>query len=510
MKLNKYFMLGLAGLAFAACSNDDEVGKNLSDDNTPKTLIVSIAGIGNNAVTKANAPGWSEENGTTDKGVDNIKSLALFFTDGAGVVKYGYQVSSDDTDDKATVWSALTDATKGVKFVALEGVDAVHVAANVTMSDDELKAMISKNVSTLNATFKAQSVVDAKTSVIYAGSDLNIMESISTIDNTAPTVDLVGTEDKPATSATITYTAEVKLYPVLSRIQINKITMKTAGSINFPSTAVGGIAANTYKLEWSGFKPTLHGIYLNNFADKANYFSAAVEDMRKNTTALNTIKDGQWLFGTGTTIDYADATNGGGRGAYVNYNASSGETNKYGTLLAYPTASNDDNQDLTIDDATTTDVTECIAFNILVPFNFVTGEPVEVSNPSIHFQFTAPVEKTATTTDGYEIKYSKVAGGAMTDADNNNISHCTEYVSYTMPGNGVGGYLYANISKLLDASTNGKEISLAPGKIYNMEVAIDPANMIVDIVPPTAYNVVVKITVENFTDVDIFPGLDEN
>lgn len=26
MKLNKFFMLGLAGLAFAACSNEDEVG----------------------------------------------------------------------------------------------------------------------------------------------------------------------------------------------------------------------------------------------------------------------------------------------------------------------------------------------------------------------------------------------------------------------------------------------------------------------------------------------------
>lgn len=500
MKLNKYFMLGLAGLAFAACSNDDEVGKNLSDDNTPKTLIVSIAGIGNNAVTKANAPGWSEEDGTTDKGVNNIKSLALFFTDGAGIVKYGYQASSDDTDK--TVWSALIDATKGVKFVALEGVDAVHVAANVTMTDDDLKAMISKNVSTLNATFKAQSVVDAKTSVIYAGSDLNIMESISTTDNTTPTVDLVGTTENPATPATITYTAEVKLYPVLSRIQINKITMKTAGSVNFPSAAVGEIAANTYQLEWSGFKPTLHGIYLNNFADKANYFSASVEDMRKNTTALNTIKEGKWLFGT---TDYADATNGGGRGAYVSYDAS-----KYGELLAYPTSSTDDNQDLVIDNASTQNVTECIAFNILVPYNFVTGKPAEVANPSIHFQFTAPVEKSDAAANGYEIKYSRVDDAAMDDEDNNNISHCTEYVSYTMPGNGVGGYLYANISKLLDASTNGKEISLAPGKIYNMDVAIDPANMIVDIVPPTAYNVVVKITVENFTDVDIFPGLDEN
>lgn len=502
-------MLGLAGLAFAACSNEDEVGVNLSGDNTPKTLIVSIAGISNNTPTRVNAPGWSGDE--TGKGVDNIKSLALYFTDAAGVVKYGYQVSSTDTGDKAGVWTALTDKAKGVKFVALEGVDAVHVAANVPVTDDDIQMMVTNktNVSSLNATFKKQSTVDDKTKVIYAGSDLNIMENTSTGDNTTPTVDLVGTGDKPATAATITYTAEVKLYPVLSRIQINKITMKTAGSVTFPSTTVNGIAANTYKLEWSGFKPTLHGIYLNNFADKVNYFSASVEDIRKNTTALNTIKEGKWLFGTGTTIDYADI-NGGGRGAYVSYNASSSETNKYGELLAYPASSSDANQDLVIDDANTQNVTECIAFNILVPYNFVTGKPAEVANPSIHFQFTAPVEKSDDAADGYEIKYSKTAGGDMTDEDNNNISHCTEYVSYTMPGNGVGGYLYANISKLLAASTGNTEIKLAPGKIYNMDVTIDPANMIVDIVPPTAYNVVVKITVEDFAVVDMYPSLDKN
>ena len=29
MKLNKFFMLGLAGLAFAACSNEENSGNNL-------------------------------------------------------------------------------------------------------------------------------------------------------------------------------------------------------------------------------------------------------------------------------------------------------------------------------------------------------------------------------------------------------------------------------------------------------------------------------------------------
>ena len=40
MKLNKFFMLGLAGLAFAACSNEDEVGNDLSQNS--KTITVKI------------------------------------------------------------------------------------------------------------------------------------------------------------------------------------------------------------------------------------------------------------------------------------------------------------------------------------------------------------------------------------------------------------------------------------------------------------------------------------
>lgn len=40
MKLNKFFMLGLAGLAFAACSNEDEVGNDLSQNS--KTITVRL------------------------------------------------------------------------------------------------------------------------------------------------------------------------------------------------------------------------------------------------------------------------------------------------------------------------------------------------------------------------------------------------------------------------------------------------------------------------------------
>ena len=55
MKLNKFFLLGMAGLAFAACSNEDDVAFN-AGDGVNKTMVVSIAGI-SSGTTRATAPG---------------------------------------------------------------------------------------------------------------------------------------------------------------------------------------------------------------------------------------------------------------------------------------------------------------------------------------------------------------------------------------------------------------------------------------------------------------------
>ena len=76
MKLNKYFMLGLAGLAFAACSNEDE-GNDILTKGT-KQISVTIS-AGNYGQTKAGS-GWTED---TDKAINpqNIK-LYLLKADG--------------------------------------------------------------------------------------------------------------------------------------------------------------------------------------------------------------------------------------------------------------------------------------------------------------------------------------------------------------------------------------------------------------------------------------------
>ncbi len=41
MKLNKFFMLGLAGLAFAACSNDDEVTSAMDGDAVKINIFIN-------------------------------------------------------------------------------------------------------------------------------------------------------------------------------------------------------------------------------------------------------------------------------------------------------------------------------------------------------------------------------------------------------------------------------------------------------------------------------------
>lgn len=92
MKLNKYFMLGLAGLAFAACSNEDGLPGN-GDDGESKTLVISISGISSGAGTKATGvtDPWSKDDGD---GVNNIKSLTLLFTNADGIVQYSYASTS--------------------------------------------------------------------------------------------------------------------------------------------------------------------------------------------------------------------------------------------------------------------------------------------------------------------------------------------------------------------------------------------------------------------------------
>lgn len=79
MKLNKFFMLGLAGLAFAACSNDDEVDNSLTQGT--KQVTVTVLGSG---MSRATQPNFSGADGETV--AINANDIDIYFLDGEGKV----------------------------------------------------------------------------------------------------------------------------------------------------------------------------------------------------------------------------------------------------------------------------------------------------------------------------------------------------------------------------------------------------------------------------------------
>ena len=471
MKLNRFFMLGLAGLAFAACSNEDNPA--VGGDGSNKTMIASGAGIGA-GTTKAAGPvdKWTPD-ANAGAAVTNINSLSLLFTDANGVIKYKYE--GDKTGEAAT-WNALF-TTEGVKFVGLTGVTQVHAIANVpagvTVPD------VNQNISDLDdITYDLQGLGEAalKSGVVYLGSDVDITPLTQEPADATEEVKLSGAGEE----GNFYYTAEINLVPIVSRIQINHIAIETSGSVQFPDQAAGSITANKFTLNWSNFKPTLHGVYLNNFASAFNGFEGTTGTMLTNDSYVNTVTGGQWLF---NADDYAEDA------AYINY------ATDYGELLAYGTEDTGKTP-LTIAEG------KCLAFNVFVPFDPTTGDATAIANPTIHFQFAKDVT-------GYTTEFKLTDGNAdVTDqGDLDFIATASTALSYKLPTLN-SGYLFANVSKLLTTEGGTAEVTLAPGKIYNMDVTISPVNMTIDFDNPKSYNVVVTVTVVPFTEENIYPGLD--
>lgn len=502
MRLNKYFMLGLAGLAFAACSNDDDA--SISTDDSNKTLIVSIKGL-DGASTRADISNggniWEgDENATVAQG--NIQKLAFFFTDGTGSVKYRYQISktleenADEAEKEANTvkWNALFD-TNGAKFVGLTGVTAVHIVANAIFETDEFKNIT--NINSLNTTLQQQKPSIAKNAVVYVGSDQDMSQvhpepADGITENEEITVDGAGSK------GSLYYVAEVELKPIISRIQIKSIKVVTKGKVLFPDeeTTVGGITAakNKFALPWTEFKPLLHGIYLNRFANSFDDLMGVHKDMKNTDTYVGKMVDGDWKV-DGTNSNKEEA-------AYISYT-----DQIYGSLLEYPGQISDDGMaELVPND-------KCIAFNVFVPFatdaksnaDGVTGNKIE--NPTIHFQFDNEVT-------GYALQEPTLADGTSISADSDDAKFIEAYAqniagiktNYTLPT--TEEYLFANINKLY-SDANSTELVLQPGKIYNMDVEITPVNMSIDLRTPKSYNVVVKVSVVPFKEKNIYPGLDE-
>ena len=98
MKLNKYFMLGLAGLAFAACSNEDEVGNDLSQNSKTITVKIETGGY----TTRASGNGaWTD--GANNQSQITVNTVTLYLLDKDGAIV-----------DTKTLANKLSDTFHGV------------------------------------------------------------------------------------------------------------------------------------------------------------------------------------------------------------------------------------------------------------------------------------------------------------------------------------------------------------------------------------------------------------
>ena len=484
--MNKYFMLGLAGLAFAACSNEEDAIVGGDADN--KTMIVSIAGIG--ADTKAAQDPedkWTPD--TDETAYNNIETLNLLFTDDAGDILYKYTATkpaegTEATDDAAKKWNALFTGN-GIKFIGLQKVTQVHAIANQALSNET-------NVKDFKTDFINQGKGLTKNQVVYAGSDIDIDPMYQEPSDAQEEVKLPGAVDEES----FYYDATIKLTPIVSRIQINSIKIATSGS----TESFGPKGEETkYQVNWQNFKPILHGIYLNNFADYYYEFQSTY-DLLTNQSYMSTDMEGASdnIAGGKWTVESQDRTDDA---AYISYAA-----NAYGQLLEYATEPTTGLVPLTIGEG------KCIAFNIIVPFDPTTGNAETIDNPTIHFQFKGSV-------DGYKADPVRTDGTPLEETDWNYLRKAEVVIHNQLPTLEEGAFLFANVNTLYSegkdsegqgtGESSGSELVLTPGKIYNMDIDIYPINMTVDLDNPEAWNVVVKITVVPFTEENIYPGLGE-
>lgn len=224
MKTAKMFLVALAALSMAACSNNDEI-PGVENDGT-MSMYLKFEGLSTGTTTRAT--GVAKSGGAI--GFDNI---TVYFTNASGVIQ-----ETQTLDNKASDWATL--ATVGHLFHGIPNtVEKVYVVGNAAG-----KGLTGINISDI----KAQSLQVANEQdfedVILFGADESI-DPVTEDDNI--------TDDQ---GHTLLYKAEVTLAPFVSRFEIagiqcenltdkySKITLEAIGLMDYNNKfTVGGAAS---------------------------------------------------------------------------------------------------------------------------------------------------------------------------------------------------------------------------------------------------------------------------
>ena len=157
MKMNKWFMLGMVGLAFTACSNEEELGNQLPNGTGAVTVKIAAP-----MVTKGVATGTSGNSVLVVPKSGSKVSITLAAETGGGTIEIEAGEAWNDNEKEVVFWGVKnptsvevtmnggtkTYATTGVDDATLLNIDPVNIPAYGYTEDITLTANTSSPATT--------------------------------------------------------------------------------------------------------------------------------------------------------------------------------------------------------------------------------------------------------------------------------------------------------------------------------------------------------------------------
>ncbi len=462
----KLLIMTAACVGMIACSKDGTGDNPYADGSKQVVLKVNLP------ATRAVDGTWLDDQGKPKE--TTISTIDVFFTNAIGKVQYRYTLDTKN--------GYLEDVQgDGLRFVGLKDVTAVYIAANGPES--------MRNITTM-AEFKVlmnqQAPSMEQNYMIFAGCDRDLIAGADT-DNSIPTYDNNPDDNQAPTgpaAGDMVYTADVVIRPIISRIEWGNITVAEEGSKEFVQPD-----GSTYLVEWTGYKPTIVGVYQSNVYLAENIFGTPQASAWFATPAnWQSIVNGAWVEPT-PSIDGITWSNVNPSLAYTGYQAGSG----YAALLPKGYDGN----------------TQCVPFHFFVPFDPTLSDQANTTitgdmgvQPQWHFQLYYPDDR------GYTITVKKKGAGEKDDQ----FQEVTDDTALSLKGDflypaGKDRIAYANVVNL--KNSDGNNLTYRPGMIYTADIVINPYNVSLGFVNKDEYNVIVKVGVANFATQEVTPEFEK-
>lgn len=515
MKKLSFVFAGLAlvaSAAFTSCEKDPAPGA----DEGLKSIALSI-NFGQTG-TKAVIDGELDDPWTD--GYSEFNRLDLYFTNANDQIKYYYSAAPDagDGTNGKIIWDSLdpsaTNPNNGVRFIGMEGISKVFVVANgpkISGLTTDPKGTVTSitYISALNGA-KLTDYTGEQNTMLYAGAAVNLTLA-GTVSGAAGeiTVGEEGGQD---------YRADVTIRPALSRLEVQQAGVVTSGYVYFKADGGTGNFIETegendatYRVEFSGFEPSLVGVYASNVYKTSPLFPMQTDPGAGTLFATPTFKDGNSPIAEGKWTELAADTELNDYLSYANWEEGTG----YGNLVSgtYSGTTND-SELLLFDGDKNSAEKKVIPFNFFVPYDITsTDSDVKALSgsvmPSLHFQFKEqdPAQKPMILT----VTHRQTAGtGTWEPVTDNSITEALKaQVDWPTAVGGEEGIAFANVVKYFTSDALTNETTLRPGYIYRVsKVIVDPTNISISTKDTDAYNVYVVVTVEPYTVEDVYPGFE--